>query len=98
MTAFDNAWSLLKARPEEQLMGMGSDYSGGMTIDPRVLSMAARREDVNEARRVERAPYTSDRTMTREQMQAAAAEAMEELERRKVEGMSPEIMGQQQSV
>lgn len=40
MIAFEQAWSLLKARPEEQLMGTGADYSGGMTTDPRVRSMA----------------------------------------------------------
>ena len=40
MTAFNQAWSLLKAREDEQLMGMGGTYSGGMTIDPRVRSMA----------------------------------------------------------
>jgi hypothetical protein len=40
MTAFEQAWSLLKARPEEQLMGMGADYSGGMTANPNVFSTA----------------------------------------------------------
>ena len=40
MTAFEQAWSLLKARPEEQLMGMGGTYSGGMTAAPSVRSMA----------------------------------------------------------
>ena len=40
ITAFEQAWSLLKARPEEQLMGMGADYSGGMTVNPNVFSTA----------------------------------------------------------
>ena len=40
MIAFEQAWSLLKAREDEQLMGMGGTYSGGMTVDPRVMSMA----------------------------------------------------------
>ena len=38
--SFDHAWSLLKARDDEQLMGTGADYSGGMTANPNVLSMA----------------------------------------------------------
>lgn len=40
MTAFNQAWSLLKAREDEQLMGMGGTYSGGMTAAPSALSMA----------------------------------------------------------
>ena len=115
MTAFEQAWALMKARPEEQLMGMGGEYSGGMTIDPRVMSMAgATPEELGMAsllregdasfpisgkptrRNIERAPFTSDRGLTREQRQAAAAAAQQELERRKVEGMSPELLEQQE--
>jgi hypothetical protein len=162
MTAFNDAWSLLKARPEEQLMGMGGDYSGGMTIDPRVMSMAgvsagdlsrfapalpdlpvdpSIRYDADDPRRaaeqvlydkalarrqaeeqrradrlallemgptpmnplaqdrskfrptrrnVERAPFTSDQELTREQLQAEA-------ERMRAEGMSEEIIAQRQA-
>ena len=137
MTAFNDAWNLLKARPEEQLMGMGGTYSGGMTVDPRVMSMAgvsagdlsrfapplpdlpAQRE-AEERRRaaqlalvgmgptpmnplgqgrsgfgptrrnVERAPFTSDQGLTREDMQAEAA-------RMRAEGMSDELIAQRQA-
>lgn len=84
MTAFEQAWSLLKARPEEQLMGMGGTYSGGMTIDPNVLSMAGGRKGV------ERAPFTSDQGLTREQLQAEAA-------RMQAEGLSDELIAQRQA-
>ena len=84
MTAFEQAWSLLKARPEEQLMGMGGTYSGGMTIDPNVLAMAGGRKGV------ERAPFTSDQGLTREQLQAEAA-------RMRAEGMSDELIAQRQA-
>ena len=84
MTAFEQAWSLLKAREDEQLMGMGGTYSGGMTIDPNVLAMAGGRKGV------ERAPFTSDQGLTREQMQAEAA-------RMQAEGLSDELIAQRQA-
>jgi len=84
MRAFEQAWNLLKARPEEQLMGMGGTYSGGMTIDPRVMSMAGGRKGV------ERAPFTSDQGLTREQLQAEAA-------RMQAEGLSDELIAQRQA-
>tara|TARA_R100001440_G_scaffold38822_3_gene58500 strand:+ start:1992 stop:3290 length:1299 start_codon:yes stop_codon:yes gene_type:complete len=109
MAAFEQAWSLLKAREDEQLMGMGGTYSGGMTIDPRVMSMAgATPEELAMAsllregdasfpisgkpirRNIERAPFTSDQGLTREQMQAEAA-------RMQVEGLSDELIAQRQA-
>ena len=84
MIAFEQAWSLLKAREDEQLMGMGGTYSGGMTIDPNVLAMAGGRKGV------ERAPFTSDQGLTREQMQAEAA-------RLQAEGLSDELIAQRQA-
>jgi hypothetical protein len=136
MTAFEQAWSLLKAREDEQLMGMGGTYSGGMTIDPRVRSMAgvsagdlsrffplpddpAKREAEEQRRaaqlalvgmgptpmnpfaqdrsgfrptrrNIERAPFTSDQGLTREQLQAEAA-------RMRAEGMSDELIAQRQA-
>jgi len=84
MTAFEQAWSLLKARPEEQLMGMGGTYSGGMTIDPRVMSMAGGRKGV------ERVLPSDVPQLTREQMQADAA-------RMQSEGLSDEIIAQRQA-
>lgn len=84
MIAFEQAWSLLKARPEEQLMGMGGTYSGGMTIDPNVMAMAGGRKGV------ERAPFTSDQGLTREQQQAEAA-------RMQAEGLSDELIAQRQA-
>ena len=109
MTAFEQAWSLLKAREDEQLMGMGGTYSGGMTVDPRVMSMAgATPEELAMAsllregdasfpisgkptrRNIERAPFTSDQGLTREQLQAEAA-------RMQAEGLSDEIIAQRQA-
>jgi len=84
ITAFEQAWSLLKARPEEQLMGMGEDYSGGMMVNPNVVSMAGG------IKGVERAPFTSDQGLTREQLQAEAA-------RMRAEGLSDEIIAQRQA-
>jgi hypothetical protein len=61
--SFNHAWSLLKAREDEQLMGMGGTYSGGMTIDPNVLAMAGGRKGV------ERVLPSDVPQLTREQMQ-----------------------------
>ena len=109
MTAFEHAWSLLKAREDEQLMGMGGTYSGGMTVNPRVMSMAgATPEELAMAsllregdasfpisgkptrRNIERAPFTSDQGLTREQQQAEAA-------RMQAEGLSDELIAQRQA-
>ena len=84
MIAFEQAWSLLKAREDEQLMGMGGTYSGGMTIDPRVMSMAGGRKGV------ERVLPSDVPQLTREQMQAEAA-------RMQSEGLSDEIIAQRQA-
>lgn len=84
MTAFEQAWSLLKAREDEQLMGMGGTYSGGMTIDPNVLAMAGGRKGV------ERVLPSDVPQLTREQRQAEAA-------RMQVEGLSDEIIAQRQA-
>ena len=84
MTAFEQAWSLLKARPEEQLMGMGEDYSGGMTVNPNVFFTAGGRKGV------ERVLPSDVPQLTREQQQAEAARMREE-------GLSDELIAQRQA-
>ncbi len=83
MIAFEQAWSLLKARPEEQLMAAG-EYSRGMTINPDALSMAGGRQGV------ERVLPSDVPQLTREQRQAEAA-------RMQAEGLSDEIIAQRQA-
>ena len=81
---FEQAWSLLKAREDEQLMGMGGTYSGGMTAAPNVLSMAGGRKGV------ERVLPSDVPQLTREQQQAEAA-------RMQAEGLSDELIAQRQA-
>jgi hypothetical protein len=109
MRAFEQAWLLLKAREDEQLMGMGGTYSGGMTVNPRVRSMAgATPEELTMASLLEEGdasfPISGkptrrniERVLPSDVPQLTREQQQAEAARMQAEGLSDELIAQRQA-